>query len=275
MSTHTIKNLYTTAGSRYLQNNPTWHVEDSPYKVRHILSVMKNLPSDFRVCTVAEVGCGAGEILNLLHANLCQTPVCEPIPLHSSYPSPILPPFFKGFDIAPDAIELCRQKEKEGLAFHCGDFFETNETFDIILLIDVFEHLEDYYAFLRRIRVRANYFIFNIPLEMNVLAALANSPMFTHEKYGHKHFFSKDIALAALETCGYHIIAHEYGLGVGKPAKRLIGRIGIGKLARRIIYSLLNKDFAVRLIGGSLFVLASTVEQPSTKNVATIKPPDQ
>lgn len=36
------------------------------------------------------------------------------------------------------------------------------------MLIDVFEHIEDYMDFLRSINSRAKYFVFHIPLDMYI-----------------------------------------------------------------------------------------------------------
>ncbi len=242
-----MNQFYASDDSEYLHNTKTWHVEDSPYKARHILSVMKNLPSNLPLRSVAEVGCGAGEILNLLHAATLQT---APPPQFAKNC------VFKGFDIAPDAIALCESKEKEGLSFYCGDFFATEDDYDCIMLIDVFEHVDDFYAFLQNVRARARYFLFNIPLEICALGAMRNLPSITYKRVGHKHFFMKKTALYSLEDCGFKIMAYEYGLGDGLPAKRLRGKLA--KLPRKILYSMLPKDCAVRLLGGSLFVLAQS-----------------
>jgi ubiquinone/menaquinone biosynthesis C-methylase UbiE len=45
----------------YLQNNPMWHVEDSPWKAKQILKILGR--NNIAPGTICEVGCGAGEIL--------------------------------------------------------------------------------------------------------------------------------------------------------------------------------------------------------------------
>ncbi len=50
----------------YLNNNPTWHEEDAPFKAGKIAALLNNNHIDFK--TVCEVGCGTGEILVQLAA---------------------------------------------------------------------------------------------------------------------------------------------------------------------------------------------------------------
>jgi hypothetical protein len=52
----------------YLRNNPDWHVDDSPWKAKHIAAMLERhgiVPT-----TVCEIGCGAGEILRALSTHL-------------------------------------------------------------------------------------------------------------------------------------------------------------------------------------------------------------
>ncbi|HVQ39324.1 MAG TPA: hypothetical protein VMS31_17425, partial [Pyrinomonadaceae bacterium] len=50
----------------YVERNPTYHVEDSPWKAQHILSLMQKNALQPR--TICEIGCGAGEILRQLQS---------------------------------------------------------------------------------------------------------------------------------------------------------------------------------------------------------------
>jgi len=51
----------------YLENNPTWHEEDSPWKAKHIKKILERNNLDLQ--NICEIGCGVGEILNQLHKN--------------------------------------------------------------------------------------------------------------------------------------------------------------------------------------------------------------
>jgi tRNA G46 methylase TrmB len=60
------ESIYSNA--KYLANNPTWHVEHSPWKAQKIYDILRR--NDLRPSRVAEIGCGAGEILLQLKALL-------------------------------------------------------------------------------------------------------------------------------------------------------------------------------------------------------------
>jgi len=100
-----------------------------------------------------------------------------------------------GCDISPQAIEFCRSKANEKLRFLLGNITEVPERFfDLILVLDVIEHLEDYFLFLRNIKDRALYKVFQIPLDLSVQTNLRATPMIRdRQRYGHIHYFNKEI----------------------------------------------------------------------------------
>ena len=55
------ENIYTEPHGEYLRNNPAWHVEDSSWKARQVMKMLNR--NSLNPKTVAEAGCGAGEIL--------------------------------------------------------------------------------------------------------------------------------------------------------------------------------------------------------------------
>ena len=98
-TTPDVAQLYTSG--QYLKLNPEWHVEESPWKARHILRILrKNSLSPKFIC---EVGCGAGEVLKQLQAQLDSS--CR----------------FVGYDISPYALELCRTRANARLEFKLAD----------------------------------------------------------------------------------------------------------------------------------------------------------
>ena len=129
--------------------------------------------------------------------------------------------------------------------------------------MDVIEHVEDAFGFLTRIRHRAERTIFHIPLELSVLNIVNPRPVtYSHDKFGHVHFFTKDTALSTLTDCGYEITDTMYtgtltelaaGDSVTNTTQGLLRRVG--NFGRRIGYRV-SPELTVRTLGGySLLVL--------------------
>ncbi|MBN2386911.1 MAG: class I SAM-dependent methyltransferase [Anaerolineales bacterium] len=230
-----MKNSLYTDGE-YARNNPQCHAYDSPWKVQQILAMLTR--HGIQPDTVCDIGCGAGEILRHLQLQMGANTR------------------FFGYDISPQAIELCKHLENDRLSFFCEDLLlKKGELFDVLLCIDVFEHVEDYLDFLRRLRSKAKLKIFHIPLEMCAVSVVRGSPIVQNRKLvGHLHYFMKDTALMALKETGYTILDYNYTPSGISRAR------GVGaKLARipRILVASIHRDFAARVLGGfSLLVLA-------------------
>jgi len=124
------------------------------------------------------------------------------------------------------------------------------------MAIDVFEHVEDYFSFLRKLKTLTPYKIFHIPLEWTVESTLRPKLIEVSRKYlGHLHSFTKDTALAVLGDCGYNVVDWFYTPVIFELERGSIGH-RMRRVALRLIGSI-NLDLAVRTIGGhSLLVLA-------------------
>ncbi|MBC6939058.1 MAG: class I SAM-dependent methyltransferase [Chloroflexi bacterium] len=221
----------------YLEKNPRWHAADSPWKAAQILKMIRR--QNLNPATVCEVGCGAGEILNRLHAELPATD-------------------FFGYEVSPQAYEICSAKTKERLQFRLGDLLETEARFDLLLCIDVFEHVPDYLSFLERLRGRASRFIFHIPLDLSALSLLRPARLMkTRYGVGHLHMFTAETALAVLKDTGYETLDSFFtagGLELEKNQKRL--RTVLANLPRRVLGKF-SPRLAARILGGySLLVFA-------------------
>jgi hypothetical protein len=220
----------------YLKNNPTWDVEDAPWKADLIFRMMEE--HHLTPATICEVGCGCGEILFQLQKKL---------------PSATN---LNGYEVSPHAFELCRGRANDRLSFFLKNYCdEPDARCDLLLLIDVIEHIEDYFRFLRDIREKSQYKILHIPLEMFVLAVLY--PQFLlgqRKKVGHLHYFSRDIVLQTLRDLGYVVVDYQYTAGYALPRDcDLKGKLL--KIPRLLLYSIFP-DFTVRVFGGySLLVL--------------------
>ena len=219
----------------YLDNNPTWDIEDSPWKVLQINKLLEK--NDINPTTIGEVGCGAGEIIKQLWISFdCKADS-------------------KGFEISKQAYEICKKKAKDNLSYHLEDITKTDEFFDLLLVIDVFEHVDDYIGFLRKLHKCAKYKVFHIPLDMSVQSVFRVSPILNaRAKVGHLHYFNKETALMSLEYAGYKIIDSFFTAGGIETFRPGFGRKALF-LPRKLAYYL-NQDLAARIFGGfSLMVL--------------------
>ena len=233
-----MKDIYNNG--EFLKNNPSWGIEDSPWKAKQIMKLIKanniNLASIKSIC---EVGCGAGEILNQLS---------QQMPANIS---------FYGYEISRHAFELCRLRENDNLHFFLKDLLEEEDSFfDIILAIDLVEHIEDYCGFLRKLKNKGKYKIFHIPLDISAQTVLRSTPLIMWRRLqGHVHYFTKDTALASLLDTGYNIIDYFYTPSAVRLRPRTL-RMFLARYPRKILF-LLNKELLARLLGGlSLIVLA-------------------
>ena len=133
---------------------------------------------------------------------------------------------------------------------------ENNVHFDIVMAIDIFEHVEDYFGFLRKLKTKGDYTIFHIPLDLSVQTVMRSSPIIKGRKsVGHIHYFTKETALETLKDTGYEIIDYFYTAGsVELPNRKW--KTKLLNIPRKLFFSL-NKDLAVRVLGGySILVLA-------------------
>lgn len=221
----------------YLEKNSTWHEEDSPLKAKWINKIIKI--NHLSPSTICEIGCGSGEILNQVS---------------QMYDDNIK---FYGYEISPQAFEICKKKTKKNLIFNFSDVLkETDKYFDIAMIVDVIEHIEDYFNFLRKVKEKADYKIFHVPLDLSILNLFRVSPIIEkRKKVGHIHYFTKETVLETLRDTGYTIIDYFYTSGsIDLPNQSWKSKLL--KVPRKILF-FLNKDFAVRVLGGySLMILA-------------------
>ncbi len=226
----------------YLDKNPTWDVEDSPWKARHVMDLLAKCKEE--PTTICEIGCGAGGILNALSRSL---------PNARLY----------GFDIAPDVILFWERFKTPQIEFTLGDFLEINaRTYDVILLLDLIEHLQDPFHFLHRVSNSTKYIICHIPLDLSAISVLREKPLLhVREKVGHIHYYTKNIAIALLEGCGYRIVHWAYtGAGFTAPQRSISTKMA--GAFRKAVFSL-NRDWGARLLGGeTLMVLAEPRSDP-------------
>ena len=225
-----------TDGS-YLRRNPTWHAEDSRWKADHVFEILRK--NRIAPMTVCEVGYGAGEVLHQLHGLM---------------PDNVT---FSGYEISPQAYEMARPKSKDRLSYHLKDLLEERDArFDVVLVIDVLEHVEDIYGFLRGLHPKGRHAVFHIPLDLSVYSVLRTTHIIDERRRtGHIHYFTKETALATLRDAGYEILDHYYTASAVELPRATL-KENLARYPRRVLYKV-NADLTVKLLGGySLIVLA-------------------
>jgi len=220
----------------YLRNNPTWHADDSAWKAAHIARMLER--HGMRPPSVVEVGCGSGEVLVQLSRLLAQGTR------------------FTGYDISPNAYTISSGRARRRLDFRLGDYLESEERHDLALAVDVFEHVEDCFGFVRKLRARAKHKIYHIPLDLSVQSVLRPGKLLAMRRSaGHIHYFTRDTALALLEDTGHRVIDWFYTSGATELAPGG-WKASLMRAPRNALFRA-SPDAAARWLGGySILALA-------------------
>lgn len=221
----------------YATSNPGWHQEDSPWKASQIAAMIRR--HQLRPAGICEVGCGAGAILGHLDKMLPETSE------------------FVGFEPSPQAFLMAQQNATARISFFNRSAPTDGSCFDLVLVIDVLEHIEDCFSFLRSIRGAGRQFILHIPLDLSVLSVFREWPLLKRRQgVGHIHYFTKGTALALLEDCGFEVQDHQYTT-IWRDTEHSLRQTLLRRLPHRLLGSLGKLDVAARVLGEySLLVLA-------------------
>jgi SAM-dependent methyltransferase len=231
----------------YLARNPGWHEESAEWKALQILSFLadRNLKPE----SIVDIGCGTGGVLEVIARALPETRVI-------------------GYDPSPQAIGMVERSERVELRL--GGPEAVHEHCDLLLSLDVLEHVEDYIGFLRSLRPLADQFIFHIPLDASAQTVVRESALLAaRSTVGHLHYFTRGTALASLETAGFEIACDRLLLPSDMPGRRR--RTQVANISR-YLGRRLNSELTARILGGfTLLVLASapTVHAVGTSPLAS------
>lgn len=222
----------------YFKNNPDWDVQYAPWKVAIIHELLQK--NKVKPAEVIEIGCGAGA--NLVELARADQGIKK----------------LTGYDISPQAIDLAAKNSTERIQYFNKDLLKEDETAtDLLMVIDVVEHVDDYYGFLRKLRPRAHHFVFHIPLDLSCRTVLKPHVMLQQRRsVGHIHYFTKEMVEWALQDTGYTIIDWVYTKPVVdiEPADSF--KRWVKKTLRNFSFAV-NKDWSVKKWGGySMMILA-------------------
>ena len=235
-----IENRYRDGS--YLESNKNWDRDDAKWKANLVDDILR--ANSIKFNSICEIGCGSGDVLRHLKV---------------IFPDVKL----KGFDISPQLIPFWNETSnfigsEIDVSFELGNLFEINKfKHDVLLMLDVFEHVRDPFTFLEESRKHANYFVFHIPLDLSAVGVARKNPLLNvRRSVGHLNFYTKDIAIETLKDCGYNIIETKYtGASLSSPNRSFKTRLA--SIPRRLMYAL-NKDFGVRVLGGETLLVLAT-----------------
>jgi SAM-dependent methyltransferase len=221
-------------GSYLEKTGGTWHLQDSPLKARWVMRMLARHP-EIPLRAVCELGCGAGGILSELQ---------RLVPAHVS---------FTGYDISPQAIALSHTFANERCRYVLGDGSEDEAAYDLVLVMDVVEHVEDYFAFLRHARQKGRYKLYHIPLEAHVRSVLRGQNSW--DSVGHLHVFTVETALKSIAHTQQNVIDWFITSGALEHDEKPI-RSHVANLLRKPLHRM-NPVLSARLLGGhSILILA-------------------
>ena len=223
----------------YLEANPSWDRDDAAWKADLVIKMLSKW--SINPLNICEVGCGSGDILRSLS---------------TAFPASRL----VGYDVSPQVSKFWKndiEYSDKKIELVLGNFHEINaDVFDLLLMLDVFEHIRDPFTFLEESRQHAIFFIFHIPLDLSAIGILRKSILLdVRKKVGHLHSYTKDLALETLSDSGYTILDWKYS-GASLDRANPSFKTAIARIPRRLM-GWISKDLAVRLFGGeTLIVLA-------------------
>ncbi len=226
---------------QYELNNPSWNEPDAALKASWIVLMLKK--HKLKPNSICEVGCGNGQILKTLRFEL---------PEATLY----------GVDISQRAIEQANRNKEKECSFENADVldlnFEFKHRYDLLLTIDLIEHLENYFEYLRKIQKSCTYAIFHIPLDMSMWTLFREKMLLeSKDRVGHIHNFTEDFICSVLEDMDFEIMEKQFTLPNYKPNG---AKAKIVFAIRNLLFKL-NKRFCSKSVGGlSLLVLAKTRE---------------
>lgn len=172
----------------YLDKHPGWHAERAAWKAGQVLKAFRAL--GLAPVSICDIGCGTGQILDLV-AQQTES-VTRGVGFEPSDDAPITRP-------GSPAVVIER-----------ADARTTPSRFDLAMMLDVFEHVEDYLGFLRSCAPLAPRFVFHIPLEISVLSVGANHLGVSRASIGHLHQFTHRTALDTVRQVGFEPIYSHY-----------------------------------------------------------------
>lgn len=197
-----ITELYSTDG--YISKNPSLHEEDSPWKIDKIIPLVDEMFNlghmNKKEISLLDVGGGVGLILKEVSSYIERT-----YGVHvNKY----------ALDLSPGMLKIQVKNNPDAKALN-EDIRETslsNKEIDLVLMIDVLEHVPNPIKALEELKRISKIAIFKVPLESNVLSNTID--IITHgksrenaiESVGHINIYNFNSLKHQIENNGSRIL---------------------------------------------------------------------
>lgn len=163
-------------------NNPTTDKEKFPFPSRYIKNQLLNrtfkLFPELKSKYFLSIGCGAGEELQLL----------DKLGMEG-----------EAVDISKDAVKIAKKRISENINIFEKDFNNLHKKYDLIIILDVLEHIEDDQSALLKINKLLNdsgYLLINVPKGSKLFGP-------SDEFYGHYRRYDKQQLEKLLSNTGF------------------------------------------------------------------------
>ncbi len=181
----------------YIAKNPKLALDEAELKSKQIQKFL----GPIKVGSLLDVACGAGGITKIMDEQLESKRTV-------------------GLDISETMIKTAKRRDKGGkVTWICQDIFnyKTNHKFDLVLGIDIIEHIDNDLGILKKISTLGKKVLIKVPMEDSVLdnkiirrLGIRDPWKESEEKYGHINHYNERGLLKLFHDAGFRIIKQGY-----------------------------------------------------------------
>jgi|SRR3972149_894015 len=227
----------------YIDKNPNMHLHDAKNKAAQIDNI---IPSNIMVSSMLDIACGAG----LVTIEMTKM---------------IRPKYVVGIDISRKMIRKAGELDKNKIInWKAVDIFKYRHKtkFDLVTCIDIIEHINDDFGFLKKAAGMGKYIVIRTPLEDSLFSKmLRRKKIFdtwkdTEKRYGHIHHYDEKKLLKLIRRSELVVIKET---SVPMPRRSKL----IWEIFRILFYpiSIISMEMMVRISGGFKIYLLSKRER--------------
>jgi cyclopropane fatty-acyl-phospholipid synthase-like methyltransferase len=166
----------------YLEKNPSLHTEDSKFKFQNIKRFLSSIEVKNNRIKILDIGGGAGIIGKLVLEHFQESGIV--VTFHS-------------LDLSTQMLKIqLKNNPQIKKIINCSINECPKSNYDLVLMIDVIEHIEEKEDSAKILNKLGKNIIYNIPIEINFFDILKYLKSFFRyykrqkERWGHIHFFS-------------------------------------------------------------------------------------